>query len=99
MLPLRVLPKHIVHMAEQIRKIVLSFAKDFVPPVVAFSEVPHSPPAYDAVETSSPEFQAHLGTFLSYFMFWQDVLEHCTSDDVKQGLLDHFQILFLQQLL
>lgn len=99
MFSLRVLPKYIVLTAEQLRKIVLSFAKNFVPAIVAFSEVPHSPPAYDAVETSSPEFQAHLGTFLSYFMFWQDVLEHCTSDDVKQGLLDHFQILFLQQLL
>lgn len=99
MIRLPVLSKYIVHRAKQNRKIVLSFAKDSVPAVVAFSEVSHSPPAYDAVETSSPEFQAHLATFLSYFVFWQDVLEHCTSEDVKQGLLDHFQILFLQQLL
>lgn len=96
---LHVFSEHVVHMSKQTRKIVISFAKDFVPAVVAFSEVSHSTSAYDAVETSSPEFQAHLGTFLSYFMFWQDVLDHCTSDDVKQGLLDHFQILFLQQLL
>ena len=32
-------------------------------------------------------------------MFWQDILEHCTSTEVKQTLLDHFKYLFLQQLL
>lgn len=78
---------------------MLSFAKDSVPAVVAFSEVSQSPAMYDAVEISSAEFQAHLRAFLSYLMFWQDVLEHCTSNDVKQTLLDHFRLLFLQQLL
>lgn len=81
------------------RKLVLSFTKESVPAVVAFSEVPQPSPAYDAVEISSTEFQAHLRAFLSYLMFWQDVLEHCTSNDVKQTLLDHFRLLFLQQLL
>jgi hypothetical protein len=40
-----------------------------------------------------------MTTFLSYLAFWQDVLDHCRSPEVKQTLLDHFQILFLQQLL
>ena len=53
----------------------------------------------DAEDTTSPEYQSHLATFLSSLVFWQDLLEHCTSDDVKQTLLDHFQYLFLQQLL
>lgn len=81
------------------RKLVLSFAKDSVPAIVSFSEAPrpHTPP--DAEKTASPDFQAHLATFLSYLVFWQDVLEHCSSEDVKQSLLDHFQFLFLQQLL
>lgn len=78
---------------------MLSFNEDSVPAVVAFSEISQAQPTYDAVETSSARFQAHLGTFLSYLMFWQDALEHCTSNDVKQTLLDHFQLLFLQQLL
>jgi hypothetical protein len=45
------------------------------------------------------DFQNHLVTFLSYLTFWQDVLEHCRSSDVRHTLIDHFQILFLQQLL
>jgi Retinoic acid induced 16-like protein/Family of unknown function (DUF5917) len=53
----------------------------------------------DAESLFSEYLQEHLKTFLSYLTFWQDVLEHCSSIDVKQTLLDHFQILFLQQLL
>lgn len=81
------------------RKLVLSFAKDSVPAIVSFAEAyrPRTPP--DAEKTTSPEFQAHLATFLSYLVFWQDVLEHCSSEDIKQSLLDHFKFLFLQQLL
>lgn len=57
------------------------------------------PPAPGAETPDSPEFRTHLETFLSYLTFWQDVLEHCRSEEVKQTLLDHFQVLFLQQLL
>jgi Retinoic acid induced 16-like protein/Family of unknown function (DUF5917) len=53
----------------------------------------------EAESLFSDYLQAHLQTFLSYLAFWQDVLEHCSSVDVKQTLLDHFQLLFLQQLL
>ena len=81
------------------RKLVLSFAKDSVPAVLSFSDITASQVTRDAEETSSPAFQAHLATFLSYLVFWQDILEHCTSSDVKQSLLDHFKLLFLQQLL
>ena len=47
----------------------------------------------------STDHAAHMRTFLSDLTFWQDILDHCRSVDVKQTLLDHFQILFLQQVL
>ncbi|KAJ4294184.1 hypothetical protein N0V90_007874 [Kalmusia sp. IMI 367209] len=53
----------------------------------------------DATSLFSDDFQSHLVTFLSYLTFWQDVLEHCRSTDVRHTLIDHFQVLFLQQLL
>ena len=81
------------------RKLVLSFPKDSAPAVIAFSETSQPPASNDAELTDSHDFQAHLATFLSYLVFWQDVLEHCSSVDVKQSLLDHFKLLFLQQLL
>ena len=90
---------HKSYITELCRKLVLSFPKDSVPAIVAFSEVTH-PQAPPGAETSASEdFQAHLATFLSYLVFWQDILEHCTSNDIKQSLLDHFEYLFLQQLL
>jgi hypothetical protein len=81
------------------RKLVLSFAEDSVPAIVAFSESQMPPLPFDVEMTGSPEFQAVLGTFLSYLVFWQDVLEQCPSKDVKLTLLDHFKLLFLRQLL
>ncbi|KAI9675443.1 MAG: hypothetical protein M1817_001347 [Caeruleum heppii] len=81
------------------RKLVLAVPTSEMPAVLALSDCP-SPPQLPAAEiSSSVEHQTHLDTFLSYLAFWQDVLEHCKSMEVKQTLLDHFQILFLQQLL
>jgi len=81
------------------RKLVISFAKDSVPAIISFSETAPAQAPRDAEHTDSPDFKAHLATFLSYLVFWQDILEHCSSHDVKQSLLDHFRLLFLQQLL
>jgi hypothetical protein len=81
------------------RKLVVSFSEETFPAIVAFSDVQKRPPALHAEVTCSPEFQAVLATFLSYLAFWQDVLEQCPSKDVELTLLDHFQLLFLQQLL
>lgn len=53
----------------------------------------------DIPNINSPEHVAHMETFLSALVFWQDVLQHCKSSDIRRTLLDHFQILFLQQLL
>ena len=81
------------------RKLVLSFDQDTLPAIVSFSEYPPATIPSDAEKTTSSEFKAHLTTFLSHLVFWQDVLEHCTSIEVKHSLLDHFKFLFLQQLL
>lgn len=81
------------------RKLVLSFTKDTIPAILSFSDTPRPKTPSDAEKTTSFDFQAHLATFLSYLVFWQDVLEHCGSEDVKRSLLDHFKFLFLQQLL
>lgn len=81
------------------RKLVLSFTKDTIPAILSFSDTPRPKTPSDAEKTTSSDFQAHLSTFLSYLVFWQDVLEHCGSEDVKRSLLDHFKFLFLQQLL
>jgi hypothetical protein len=77
----------------------VSYSKDETPSILAFSDHPGDQPMFGAESSSSPEFQTHMDTFLSYLVFWQDVLEHCKSIEVKQTLLDHFHILFLQQLL
>ena len=81
------------------RKLVLSFTKETIPAILSFSDTPRPKTPSDAEKTTSSDFQAHLAKFLSYLVFWQDVLEHCGSDDVKRSLLDHFKFLFLQQLL
>ena len=44
-------------------------------------------------------FQQNTKEFLSYLAFWQDTLNHCKSPEVAETLLDHFQVLFVQQLL
>lgn len=81
------------------RKLVLTFPKDSVPAIVTLSEAAAHQVRNDAETTDSQDFQSHLATFLSYLVFWQDTLEHCRSEDIKQTLLDHFKFLFLQQLL
>ncbi|GKZ67399.1 hypothetical protein AnigIFM50267_001787 [Aspergillus niger] len=40
-----------------------------------------------------------MDSFMSYLLFWQDTIDHCKSAEVNGTLLDHFQILFLEQLL
>jgi len=47
----------------------------------------------------SKSHKSHMSTFLSDLSFWQDILEHCTSMTIRETLLDHFQVLFLRQVL
>lgn len=81
------------------RKLVIDYPPDEVPSVLALSDYSHPRSTSEIVSSASQDFQGHMETFLSHLVFWQDVLEHCKSSEVKQTLLEHFQVIFLQQLL
>ena len=81
------------------RKLVIDYLPHEIPPVLAMSDYQHPTSSYEIVSSCSPQFQAHLETFMSHLMFWQDVLNHCRSVEIKSTLLEHFQAIFLQQLL
>ncbi|KAE8150369.1 Retinoic acid induced 16-like protein-domain-containing protein [Aspergillus avenaceus] len=74
----------------------LSFAEtsdDDMPHIVALSD-------HAKQETAlPPALGATVDSFMSYLLFWQDTIDHCKSAEVNASLLDHFQILFLEQLL
>lgn len=54
----------------------------------------------DGTQDDEPtESLQSVNAFLSYLAFWQDTLNHCSSAEVADTLLDHFQVLFVQQLL
>lgn len=80
-------------------KLVIDYPPQELPPILALSDYQPPVPTHEIVSSTAPEFQAHLETFLSHLVFWQDVLNHCKSVEVKSTLLEHFQIIFLQQLL
>ncbi|KAJ5988132.1 hypothetical protein N7481_003342 [Penicillium waksmanii] len=66
---------------------------DDVPRVVALSD-------HAKEETAlQPTLSEAMDTFMSYLLFWQDTIDHCKSAEVNDTLLDHFQVLFLEQLL
>jgi hypothetical protein len=81
------------------RKLVIDYLPHEIPPVLAMSDYQHPTSSYEIVASCSPQFQAHLETFMSHLLFWQDVLNHCRSVEIKSTLLEHFQAIFLQQLL
>ncbi|KAK7548070.1 Retinoic acid induced 16-like protein-domain-containing protein [Phyllosticta citricarpa] len=81
------------------RKLSVLHPPEDRPVILTLSDYPEYHLPNDAESIFSPGFRTHLDTFLSYLAFWQDVLEHCRSPDVRQTLIDHFQVLFLQQLL
>ncbi|EKG11092.1 Armadillo-like helical [Macrophomina phaseolina MS6] len=82
------------------RKLSIVHPKDDLPIILQLSDYPEIEKSIsDAENVFSEDFKIHMETFLSYLAFWQDVLEHCRSPDVRQTLIDHFQVLFLQQLL
>ncbi|CAM1502742.1 Fc.00g075180.m01.CDS01 [Cosmosporella sp. VM-42] len=81
------------------RKLVIDHLPHDLPPILALSDYEHPLTSYEVISSCSPEFQSHLETFLSHLLFWQDVLNHCKSVEVKSTLLEHFQVIFLQQLL
>lgn len=75
------------------RKLLYSKENYEVPPLLALSD-------HASVESArQPDLGSQMDSFLSYLLFWQDTMDHCRSAEVNDTLLDHFQILFLQQLL
>ncbi|KAA8563854.1 hypothetical protein MFRU_036g00490 [Monilinia fructicola] len=81
------------------RKLVIDHPPDALPPVLALSDYRHPLTTHEIVSSVDEDYQSHMETFLSHLVFWQDVLNHCKSVEVKQTLLEHFQVIFLQQLL
>ncbi|KAK1066868.1 hypothetical protein LTR33_011495 [Friedmanniomyces endolithicus] len=81
------------------RELSILHPNSTLPAVLAMSDYSTTHQRATTESAFSDRHQTHMATFLSYLAFWQDVLDHCGSADVKQTLLDHFQILFLQQLL
>ncbi|EUC48173.1 hypothetical protein COCMIDRAFT_2960 [Bipolaris oryzae ATCC 44560] len=81
------------------RKLSILHPPQDLPLILSLSDYPEMKSNPQAENFFSVDFQGHLLTFLSYLAFWQDVLEHCRSADVRVTLIDHFQALFLQQLL
>jgi hypothetical protein len=81
------------------RKLVIDHPLEELPPILALSDYQQPVTSSEIVSSSSLDFQGHMETFLSHLVFWQDVLNHCKSIEVKQTLLEHFQVIFLQQLL
>ncbi|KAH7032750.1 Retinoic acid induced 16-like protein-domain-containing protein [Microdochium trichocladiopsis] len=81
------------------RKLVIDHPTQDLPPILALSDYQHPETTHEIVSSCNPDFQLHLETFLSHLLFWQDVLNHCRSLEIKSTLLEHFQIIFLQQLL
>ncbi|EGO61686.1 hypothetical protein NEUTE1DRAFT_77820 [Neurospora tetrasperma FGSC 2508] len=81
------------------RKLVIDHPSNALPAILALSDYEHPKPNYEVISSCTFEFQSHLETFLSHLLFWQDVLNHCRSVEVKSSLLEHFQVIFLQQLL
>ncbi|OBT59252.1 hypothetical protein VE04_00458 [Pseudogymnoascus sp. 24MN13] len=81
------------------RKLVIDYPEDSFPLILAMSDFRHPRATADIVSSASTDFQSQMDTFLSHLVFWQDVLDHCKSVEVRQTLLEHFQVIFLQQLL
>ncbi|QDS74739.1 hypothetical protein FKW77_000992 [Venturia effusa] len=81
------------------RKLSIIHPPEELPIILTLSDYKDLTPPIEAESMFSKDLQDHLTTFVSYLRFWQDVLEHCRSLDVRQTLLDHYQVLYLQQLL
>ncbi|KAM5447290.1 hypothetical protein MaudCBS49596_006052 [Microsporum audouinii] len=75
------------------RLLISTDGNEDVPAIIALSD--HT----DLDNTVHHSHQGQLDAFLSYLLFWQDAIDHCKSPEVNDTLLDHFQVLFLEQLL
>lgn len=64
-----------------------------IPRIIALSD--HA----EDITALKPALSEAMDAFMSYLLFWQDTIDHCKSAEVNDTLLDHFQVLFLEQLL
>ncbi|KAF7719971.1 Uncharacterized protein PECH_008164 [Penicillium ucsense] len=77
----------------QLGGLILTSVDDDVPRIIALSD-------HSKEETAlHPTLSDAMDAFMSYLLFWQDTIDHCKSAEVNDTLLDHFQVLFLEQLL
>lgn len=75
------------------RNVYPTFVEGSVPTIVALSD------ENDIQRNTDGIVRPDVESFISYLLFWQDTVEHCQSKEVNDTLLDHFEVLFLQQLL
>jgi hypothetical protein len=80
-------------------KLVIDYPPDEVPLVLSLSDYERPVPTSDIFSSTDSDYLDDMDTFLSYLAFWQDVLDHCKSIEVKQTLLEHFKVIVLQQVL
>ena len=81
------------------RKLVSGHGEVPLPAVFVLSN-PQQPAIKRAIDHgSSEEFHKDLQAFIMLLAFWQDILEYCGSVDIRQSLLDHFEHIFMQQVL
>ena len=74
-------------------RLIFTSTEDQVPRIIALSD-------HSEEETAlHPALSDAMDAFMSYLLFWQDTIDHCKSAEVNDTLLDHFQVLFLEQLL
>lgn len=66
------------------------------PPIVRLSDLAEN---ISWIAEPPPDTRQDSKAFFTYLAFWQDTLDHCKSLEVSDTLLDHFQVLFVQQLL
>ncbi|OKL60420.1 hypothetical protein UA08_03978 [Talaromyces atroroseus] len=70
-----------------------TFIEGNVPTIIALSD------ENDFQRDTEPLIRPDVESFISYLLFWQDTVDHCQSKEVNDTLLDHFEVLFLEQLL
>ncbi|KAJ5908770.1 hypothetical protein N7495_001452 [Penicillium taxi] len=77
----------------QLGSLFFASTNENVPRIIALSD-------HAEEETALiPDLGEAMDAFMSYLLFWQDTINHCKSAEVNDTLLDHFQVLFLEQLL
>ncbi|KAI9723561.1 MAG: hypothetical protein M1828_004157 [Chrysothrix sp. TS-e1954] len=81
------------------RKLSIAHEHSNAPLILALSDSSEKQSPADVDSFYSETLQSQLTTFMSNLIFWQDILEHCRSREIRQTLIDHFQIFFLQQIL